>query len=75
MSLTSLNDNINNNINAEIIAGEKVETFPGSGIWIQHGDLKLSAKNGTVNQNSLHSIIVNGDYSLDVIQFCKYRQS
>jgi len=33
------------------------------------GKLSLIAKNGTVNQNSLNSIVANGDYSLDVTDF------
>ena len=55
LKLTSTFGNINNNANAEIIGGT--------------GKLTLSAKNGTVNQNSLHSIVANGDYSLDVVDF------
>lgn len=55
LTLTSTNGDINNNRNAEIIGGT--------------GKLKLIAKNGTVNQNSLHSIVVNGDYSLDALNF------
>ena len=31
--------------------------------------LTLSAKNGTVNQNSLHSLVSNGDLTLDVTDF------
>jgi filamentous hemagglutinin len=55
LTLTSTSSNINNNVNAEIIGGT--------------GRLTLSAKNGTVYQNSLHSIVANGDYSLDVTDF------
>jgi len=55
LTLTSTNNDINNNANAEIIGGT--------------GKLTLSAKNGTVYQNSLHSIVANGDYSLDVTDF------
>ncbi len=55
LTLTSTSGNINNNVNAEIIGGT--------------GRLTLSAKNGTVYQNSLHSIVANGDYSLDVTDF------
>ena len=55
LTLTSTSGNINNNANAEIIGGS--------------GKLTLSAKNGTVYQNSLHSIVANGDYSLDVTDF------
>jgi len=55
LTLTSTSYNINNNANAEIIGGS--------------GKLTLSAKNGTVYQNSLHSIVANGDYSLDVTDF------
>ena len=55
LTLTSTAGNINNNANAEIIGGT--------------GKLTLSAKNGTVYQNSLHSIVANGDYSLDVTDF------
>ena len=55
LTLTSSSGNINNNANAEIIGGS--------------GKLMLSAKNGTVYQNSLHSIVANGDYSLDVTDF------
>jgi filamentous hemagglutinin len=55
LTLTSTSGNINNNINAEIIGGV--------------GLLTLSAKNGTVNQNSLHSLVSNGDLTLDVTDF------
>jgi len=55
LTLTSTSGNINNNANAEIIGGT--------------GKLTLSAKNGTIYQNSLHSIVANGDYSLDVTDF------
>jgi filamentous hemagglutinin len=55
LTLTSSSGNINNNADAEIIGGS--------------GKLTLSAKNGTVYQNSLHSIVANGDYSLDVTDF------
>jgi len=55
LTLTSTNNNINNNINAEIIGGG--------------GTLTLSAKNGAVNQNSLHSLVANGDLTLDVADF------
>lgn len=55
LTLTSTNNNINNNINAEIIGGV--------------GILSLSAKNGTVNQNSLHSLVSSGDLTLDVTDF------
>jgi filamentous hemagglutinin len=53
--LTSTSGNINNNIDAEIIGGA--------------GTLTLSAKSGTVNQNSLHSLVSNGDLTLDVVDF------
>lgn len=55
LTLTSVDGNINNNANAEIIGGT--------------GKLTIAAKNGTVYQNSLHSIVANGDYSLDVVDF------
>ena len=55
LTLTSTVGNINNNINAEIIGGV--------------GLLTLSAKNGTVNQNSLNSLVSNGDLTLDVTDF------
>lgn len=55
LTLTSTSGNINNNINAEIIGGT--------------GKLTLSAKNGAVYQNSLHSLVSNGDLTLDVDDF------
>ncbi len=71
LSLTSRYGNINNNVNAEIIAGKryKMELEDGRKAWINTGALSLSAKNGAVNQNSLNSIVANGDYSLDVVDF------
>lgn len=55
LTITSLNNNINNNIEAEIIGG--------------NGATTLQALNGTVNQNSLNSLISNGDLTLDVEDF------
>jgi filamentous hemagglutinin family protein len=55
LTLTSISNNITNNQNAEIIGGA--------------GKLSLTAKNGTVNQNSLHSLVSNGDLTLDVTDF------
>jgi len=55
LTLKSTNNNINNNVSAEIIGGI--------------GTLTLSAKNGTVNQHSLHSLVSNGNLTLDVTDF------
>ena len=55
LTLTSTLGNINNNVNAEIIGGS--------------GTLALLAKNGAVNQNSLHSLVANGDLALDATDF------
>ncbi len=55
LTLVSTNNNINNNASAEIIGGS--------------GKLSLIARNGTVNQNSLNSLISNGDLTLDVANF------
>jgi hypothetical protein len=55
LTLISANSNINNYLGAEIVGGT--------------GTLKISSKNGKLNQNSLNSIVANGDYSLDVIDF------
>ncbi len=71
LSLTSKYGNINNNVNAEIIAGKRyqVELENGSKAWVNSGKLNLSAKNGTVYQNSLHSLVSNGNLTLDVDDF------
>ncbi len=71
LSLTSKYGNINNNVNAEIVAGKRyqVELEDGSKAWVNSGKLNLSAKNGTVYQNSLHSLVSNGDLTLDVDDF------
>ncbi len=55
LTLASTFGNINNNASAEIIGGS--------------GKLSLIARNGTVNQNSLNSLISNGDLTLDVANF------
>ncbi|MCE3255640.1 MAG: filamentous hemagglutinin N-terminal protein, partial [Rickettsiaceae bacterium] len=55
LTLTSTNSNINNNQYAEIIGGI--------------GTLTLSAKNGTILQNSTHSLVSNGNLTLDVVDF------
>jgi adhesin HecA-like repeat protein len=55
LSLTSINEDINNNQYAHIIGGS--------------GKLTLLAKNGTVNQNSSNSLVSNGDLELDVENF------
>ncbi|MFM7621170.1 MAG: filamentous hemagglutinin N-terminal domain-containing protein, partial [Alphaproteobacteria bacterium] len=71
LHLTSLENNINNNLNAEIIAGSrtKIKSADGKEKYLYQGLLTLDAKQGIVNQNSINSIIVNGNYSLDVADF------
>ena len=69
LTINSLFGDITNFAGAELITGSSSKLDSGEIILDSPGSLKLIAKKGTISQNSVNSVVVNGDHIIDAFSY------